>query len=74
MSRATLAVDMWSMIGPANPAQASLIRPSRSIHRRSSARVTGKVNGATSTTPRNSSNVAKHSSGRLRATPRGSNR
>ena len=73
MSRATFAVDMWSMIGPARAAQAASNKPSDSIHSRSSALVTGNANGAMSITARNSSTVSKHSIGALRAIPRGSN-
>jgi hypothetical protein len=70
MSRATLAVDMWSRIGPPRSAQARAQARAARIQIRSSSRVTGKGNGARAATA--SSVVSKHCRGVLRATPRGS--
>jgi len=70
MSRATLAVDMWSRMGPPRSAQALAQVRSAWTQTRSSARVTGNGNGARAA--RASSVVSKHCSGVLRATPRGS--
>ena len=71
MSRATLAVDMWSRIGPPRSAQARATARSDWIQTRSSARVTGNWNGVQKAATA-SSRVSKQRSGVLRMIPRGS--